>query len=51
MYGEVDDLLEAIRSWRIEAVEFVDTSSSEFMPTALKLPFMLGTAGILYGRK
>jgi SAM-dependent methyltransferase len=51
VYGEVDDLLEAIRSWGIEAVELVDTSSSEFIPTALKLPFMLGTAGILYGRK
>jgi len=51
VYGEVDDLLETIRSWGIETVEFVDTSDSDFIPTALKLPFMLGTAGILYGRK
>lgn len=51
VYGEVDDLIETIRSWGIESVELVDTSDSEFIPTALKLPFMLGTIGILYGRK
>lgn len=51
LYGEVDDLLETIRSWGIESVEFVDTSVSEFIPMALKLPFMLGTTGILHGSK
>ena len=51
VYGEIDDLLETIRSWGIETVEFVDTSDSDFIPKALKLPFMLGTVGILYGRK
>jgi len=51
LYGEVDDLLETIRSWEIETVEFVDTRDSDFIPKALKLPFMLGTVGILYGRK
>jgi SAM-dependent methyltransferase len=51
VYGEVDDLLETIRSWGIEKVEFVNTSDSDFIPKALKLPFMLGTVGILYGRK
>jgi len=51
IYGEVDGLREKIRSWGIERVEFVDTSDSEFIPRALKLPFMVGTIGILYGRK
>jgi SAM-dependent methyltransferase len=51
VYGEVDDLLETIRSWGIKTVEFVDTSDSDFILKALKLPFMLGTVGILYGRK
>ena len=51
VYGEVDDLLKTIRSWGIERVEFVNTSDSDFIPKALKLPFMLGTVGILYGRK
>jgi SAM-dependent methyltransferase len=51
VYGKVDDLLETIRNWGIERVELVDTSDSEFIPRALKLPFMLGTTGILYGKK
>lgn len=51
VYGEVDDLLETIRSWGVERVELVDTSDSEFIPKALKLPFMVGTMGILHGRK
>jgi SAM-dependent methyltransferase len=51
VYGEVDDLIERIRSWGIREVEFVNTSDSEFIPAALRLPFMLGTVGILYGRK
>jgi len=50
VYGEVDDLLETIKGWGIEKVEFVDTSDSDFIPRTLKLPFMLGTVGILYGR-
>jgi SAM-dependent methyltransferase len=51
VYGNVGDLLEMIRSWGIERVEFVNTSDSEFIPRALKLPFMVGTIGILRGRK
>jgi SAM-dependent methyltransferase len=51
LYGEVDDLLGTVRSWGIETVEFVDTSGSDFIPKMMKLPFMLGTIGLLYGRK
>jgi SAM-dependent methyltransferase len=51
VYGEADALLETIRGWGTETVELVDTSNSGFIPTALKLPFMLGTVGILFGRK
>jgi len=51
VYGELDDLLAMIRSWGIERVEFVNTSDSEFIPRALKLPFMVGTVGILHGRE
>ena len=51
IYGEIDDLLETIRSWGIETVELLDTSNTAFIPKALKLPFMLGTAGILHGKK
>jgi SAM-dependent methyltransferase len=51
LYGEVDDLLETIKSWGITEVSFVDTSASEFIPAALKLPFMVGKIGIVYGTK
>lgn len=51
MYGEIDDLLADIRSWGIECVEFVDTSNAKFIPRPLKLPFMVGTMSILYGKK
>ena len=51
IYGDVDDLLETIKSWGIDRVKLVDTSVSDFIPKALRLPFMLGTIGILHGRK
>jgi len=51
VYGEIDDLLDTVRSWGVESVEFIDTSGSAFIPRTLKLPFMLGTAGILRGKK
>jgi len=51
IYGPIDDLRHAVGGWGIGTAEFVDTSRSSFVPRALKLPFMLGTAGILYGRK
>jgi len=51
IYGELDDLLETIRSWGVERVEFMNTNDSEFIPRALKAPFMLGRIGIIYGTK
>jgi hypothetical protein len=50
-YGDVDDLVATIRSWGIEEVAFANTSRSEFIPKALRLPFMLGRIGIIYGKK
>jgi len=51
VYGEAEDLLDRARSWGIESVELINTSQSQFIPKALKLPFMVGTIGILRGRK
>jgi SAM-dependent methyltransferase len=51
VYGEVEDLLDRVRSWGVESVELINTSQSQFIPKALKLPFMAGTIGILRGRK
>jgi SAM-dependent methyltransferase len=50
-YGQVEDLLETIRSWGIDTVEYVDTSQSGLIPRALKLPFVVGPIGILRGTK
>ena len=50
-FGDVDDLIAIIRSWGITEVAFADTSASEFIPKALRLPFMLGRIGIIYGKK
>jgi hypothetical protein len=36
--------------WEITKVQFVKTADSVFIPKALKLLFMRGTIGILYGR-
>jgi len=51
IYGEIDDLLATIRSWGIQDVAFVNTSTNGFIPGLLKLPFMVGSIGIIYGTK
>jgi len=51
LYGEVDDLLATIQGWGIAKVAFADTSASGFIPAALKLSFMVGNIGIIYGTK
>jgi SAM-dependent methyltransferase len=51
IYGETDNLVETIKSWGIAKVEFVQTRDAEFIPPALKLPFMLGSIGIIRGEK
>jgi len=51
IYGNPYDLLETVRGWGINKVKFVNTSTSDFIPKALKLPFMLGSIGIIYGVK
>jgi len=50
-YGPVDDLLETIQSWGVEDVHFVDTSHADFVSKPLKLPFMVGSTGIIYGTR
>jgi SAM-dependent methyltransferase len=51
MYGEIDDLLATIRSWGIHEVKFINTSGADFIPRLLRLPFMVGSIGIIYGTK
>lgn len=51
IYGEPQELLTTIKSWGVQEVELVDTSQQMFIPRAMKLPFMVGQIGIIYGRK
>jgi ubiquinone/menaquinone biosynthesis C-methylase UbiE len=51
IYGEVNELLEVMKGWGVRQVTFIPTNRKEFIPWALKLPFMVGTIGIIYGRK
>lgn len=51
VYGEIDELLGAIRSWGVDEIAFVNTSEADCCPKALRLPFMLGRIAVVYGRK
>ena len=51
VYGDIDTLVADIKSWGVTKVEFVETRNVPFIPTALKLPFMLGKIGIIKGEK
>ncbi len=51
VYGDPQELVATLKGWGITKVEYLNTSRLEFIPAALKLPFMVGTMGILYGIK
>jgi ubiquinone/menaquinone biosynthesis C-methylase UbiE len=51
VYGNTENLVAAIQSWGTKNVEFVQTRDAEFIPSALKLPFMVGTIGLIKGEK
>jgi len=51
LYGNIDEMLEEIKGWGIDDVKYVNTSNADFIPGPLKLPFMVGSIGIIYGRK
>jgi SAM-dependent methyltransferase len=51
VYGNIDDLVEIVKSWGISKVEFVQTRDADFIPRALKVPFILGTMGLIRGEK
>jgi len=51
VYGNVDELVAEIESWGITKAGFIETRNESFIPSALKLPFMVGKIGIIYGEK
>jgi len=44
-------MVKDIRSWDVQEAAFADTSKSELIPRALKLPFMIGPIGMIHGVK
>jgi SAM-dependent methyltransferase len=50
-YGTPDELTVAVKAMGAKEARFVDTSTASFIPKALKLPFMIGTLGLIYGEK
>ena len=50
-YGKPEELVTLVKSWGVSQVEFVKTCNAPFIPGFLKLPFMIGKIGILYGLK
>ena len=51
LYGRPEELVSLVKSWGIHKVEFVRTCDEPFIPALLKLPFMVGRIGILFGEK
>ena len=51
LFGDINDLVDTIKSWGITKVEFVKTRDADFIPRALKLPFILGNIGLIRGEK
>jgi len=50
-YGAPQELVATIRSWGVTGVDFMRTCDSAFIPTWVKLPFMLGALAMVVGEK
>jgi SAM-dependent methyltransferase len=50
-YGKSDDLLTELRTDELTNIDLKRTSHLDFVPRYMRIPFMLGDIGILYGKK
>jgi ubiquinone/menaquinone biosynthesis C-methylase UbiE len=51
LYGDIQEFVDILKSEGISEVHFVQSSNEKFIPDILKIPSMLGSIGLLYGRK
>jgi ubiquinone/menaquinone biosynthesis C-methylase UbiE len=51
LFGNPEELLQAIRNWGIRDVKMINTCKMPFIPSILRLPFMLGTISMIVGEK
>ena len=50
-YPDINELIVLLKKSGADDIHFTDTSKADFIPRVLKLPFMVGTIGMLYGTK
>ncbi|MCK9274072.1 MAG: class I SAM-dependent methyltransferase [Syntrophales bacterium] len=51
LYGEPDELIASIKTKGIKRAEFIHTRNAPFIPRLLKIPFILGSMGMIKGEK
>jgi ubiquinone/menaquinone biosynthesis C-methylase UbiE len=51
IYGDPEELITTIKSWGTSKAEFIQTRHSPSIPRLLKVPFILGTMGMIRGEK
>jgi ubiquinone/menaquinone biosynthesis C-methylase UbiE len=51
LYGNKDEVVDVIKSWGITKVKLIKTRDEEFVPRAMKIPFILGSMAIIAGEK
>lgn len=51
IFGDLRDMMKDMKKRGVQEVVFVDTSKSELIPRALKLPFVVGPIGMIRGVK
>lgn len=51
LYGDIPALVEALRKGGLKQIDYADTHDAPYIPRALRLKFMVGGIGILYGTK
>lgn len=51
VFGDPHQLVVFIKESGVSEAQLIETNQSDFIPWILKLPFMLGTLGLIYGKK
>jgi SAM-dependent methyltransferase len=51
VYGDLDEMIMELRKLDIAEIEMINTSKLEIIPKFLRTPPMLGTIGLIYGKK
>ena len=51
LYGDIDEFVEVLKNEGVSEIHFAKSRDESFIPSILKLPFMLEKIGIIYGIK